>query len=539
MRILVVDDEQIMLDSITRILENETDIFVETAKTGREAIEKAHFFRPDLVMMDIKMPGISGLEALSEIRRLDPQAVLVILSAYDNFTYAQEAIRNDVFDYLLKPVNKGRILETIKKAQIHLDKIRLARKEDLEIREKYKKSLPLIESEFLHAMTHRMSEASLQEYQDLLGIEFSAGFFIAISYVFDDQPFEIEMEPEYLLRQKMADLAEEIRYLFPCFIGPVKTNPLLVFIPISTLDDDLQEHQIQENYLRKITDRLNAEKLPVKFRLGVGTVCNTALDYRRSYREALKALNAFSQNPICYFNQIESPAKFSWDNELEQKMREILESIKFGHLQKLEILFNNLSSQYTVENEPERDRLLCYLLELLLSAYRICKNTAKHNNGLSLNYQEIIAIIDPEKDLQYLFEEITTRIIDLTRLVKEGLENQTKSLILKAKDMIDNHYQNTLTLDELSRSVSVSPFYLCRLFREELGISFTSYLTKVRLEKATILLKQGLSVKECCYSVGYNDPNYFSRIFRKIYKFTPSEYRDAHLQKKGGSSYHE
>lgn len=544
MKILVVDDEQVMLDSIRRILDQETDILLETARTGREAIDKVQTFHPDLVMMDIKMPGINGLEALSEIRRLDQNVVLVILSAYDNFNYAQEAIKNDVFEYLLKPINKTRIMELIRKVQHHIEKRHFSRLEELEIREKYQKSLPIIENEFIHALTKGLDETGCMEYQELLGVRFQAGFFVAVSYLTEVDSIDKNIELQYQTRSRIAALAEEIRHLFPCFVGMHKTNPIVVFIPVSNyLNPNQQEmRKLQEGYLLKIMQRLETYKLPVKFRVGVGSIYTRSTEYRKSYHEALQALDSYTESDLCYFGDIEFHPQYDWEPEFEGYMEEILEGVRFGHSQRVELLCQNLSSKFTVKSNLERDRLLCYLLELILSAYRVSKKAVKSKDfaeHFPLGYQELSKILDCSTDLEELFDEIKLRVSNLTDYVRKSLEFHIKASILKAKEIIDHNYHQNLTLEEIARSVSISPFYFCRLFREELGVSFTEYLTKVRLGKAVDLLAQGLSVKECCYALGYNDPNYFSRIFRKYYQVSPSEYRGELVKKERGSDENE
>lgn len=544
MKILVVDDEQVMLDSIQRILNQETGILLETARTGREAIDKVQTFHPDLVMMDIKMPGINGLEALSEIRRLDQNVVLVVLSAYDNFNYAQEAIKNDVFEYLLKPINKTRIMEMIRKVQHHIEKRHFSRLEELEIREKYQKSLPIIENEFIHALTKGLDETGCMEYQELLGVRFQAGFFVAVSYLTEVDSIDGNIEFQYQTRSRIAALAEEIRHLFPCFVGMHKTNPIVIFIPVSNyLNPNQQEmRELQEGYLLKIMQRLETYKLPVKFRVGVGSIYTHSFEYRKSYHEALQALDSYTQSDLCYFRDMEFHPQHNWEPEFEGYMEEILEGVRFGHSQRVELLCQNLSSKFTVRSDRERDRLLCYLLELILSAYRVSKKAVKSMDfaeHFPLGYQELSKILNCSTDLEELFEEIKLRVVNLTDYVRKSLEFHIKASILKAKEIIDHNYHQNLTLEEIARSVSISPFYFCRLFREELGVSFTEYLTKVRLGKAVELLAQGLSVKECCFALGYNDPNYFSRIFRKYYQVSPSEYRGELVKKERGNKENE
>jgi two-component system, response regulator YesN len=528
MKILVVDDEQIMLDSICLILSKEPDLQIEIAHTGREAIEKAEIFRPELVMMDLKMPGINGMEAMTEIRRLDSQAILVILTAYENFSYAQEAIHLRVYDYLVKPINKSRLLDLITKVKQHLANIRVLRQEELALRERYKELLPFIENEFIYELINGIDDVSLGEYQELLALKFNSGFFLAVSY-HDKTSATVDnlRELGYMLRQRISDLAEEIRHFIPCLIGPLKTNPFSIFVPIEL---DLETNLDPIDIARKILHLLQNEKKNADIHIGIGRTYNASSELKRSYQESLLALSYCGQIPVYHYNDLQKQEEQSWEINLNQEIQDILEAIRFGNIDKVETLSAQLFLKYT-HLQGEQDRLFFYLLELLLTAYQIGKDSKNAHTSLS-SFEQTISIFKEKADLAEVFKEITRRIIALTLVVKEGRINQVKTIIRQAKDLIDRQFTEQLNLEDISHTIGISPFYFSRLFREEMGVSFSEYMTKLRLEKAVFLLAQGFSIKDCCFSVGYNDPNYFSRIFRKYYNMTPSEYRDEQVQLK-------
>ncbi|MGE5607609.1 MAG: response regulator [Bacteroidota bacterium] len=533
MKILVVDDEQIMLDSICLILSKDPELQVETAHTGREAIEKAEAFRPELVMMDIKMPGINGIEALTEIRRLDSQAILVILTAYENFNYAQEAIRLNVYDYMVKPINKTRLLELILKVKQHITQMREMRSAELALRERYRKLLPFIENEFMYELMNGIDEPSLAEYQELLATKFSRGFFLAISYHDNsntavDNPIELS----YAIRQRMTDLAEEIRQSIPCLIGPVKTNPLSVFIPIGRANEsNLESIEIARNILKQLQNGKKGREIHI----GIGRTYIASSELKRSYQESLLALSYCGQRPIYHYNDFEEQQDQNWEESFNQATQEILEAIKFGNVARVEALTSRLFEKYTHLQGENRDRLYFHLLEFLLAAYQFGKDLkdSKNISKLLPSFEQIIAIFKDKTDLMEVFRVIGQRIVALALIVKDGRINQVKAIIHQAKSIIDQQFTQHISLEDISHIVGISPFYFSRLFREEMGISFSEYVTKLRMEKAGAILCQGISVKECCFSVGYNDPNYFSRIFRKYYDMTPSEYRDEQMQLKG------
>ena len=137
-RILLADDEGIMLESLKKIIESNfgNECEIHTAKSGRVVVEQAQAYPPDICFMDIQMPGISGIQAIREIQKFNSSVVFVIITAYDKFNYAKEAVNLGVMEFLTKPVNKKVILETCMKAMEKVDQTRQKRSDDLKIREK-------------------------------------------------------------------------------------------------------------------------------------------------------------------------------------------------------------------------------------------------------------------------------------------------------------------------------------------------------------------------------------------------------------------
>lgn len=153
-RIMLADDEGIVLDALKFIIEKNfgDTCQIETAKTGRSVIELAEQFSPDIALMDIQMPGINGIEAIKEIRKRNKSTQFIIVSAYDKFDYAKEAINLGVVDYINKPIRQDVIVEVLKKAMKTLDTERHKRSSDLMIREKLENVVPVIESGFIYSI---------------------------------------------------------------------------------------------------------------------------------------------------------------------------------------------------------------------------------------------------------------------------------------------------------------------------------------------------------------------------------------------------
>ena len=136
-KIMLADDEGIVIDSVKFIIEKEfgDKCVVEFAKTGRSVIELAESFRPDIAVMDIQMPGINGIEAMKEIRSFSKNTIFIVMSAYDKFDYAKEAIKLGVLEYITKPMERTKIVDALKKAMDKIDSDREKRSNELLIKE--------------------------------------------------------------------------------------------------------------------------------------------------------------------------------------------------------------------------------------------------------------------------------------------------------------------------------------------------------------------------------------------------------------------
>jgi two-component system response regulator YesN len=183
-RLFIADDEQIVIDSIKFIIEKndvKADI-IGFAKSGREAIEKVEILKPDVVFMDIKMPGIDGIEAIKQIKERHKDIIFVIITAYEYFNYAKEAIDLGVLDYLLKPLNRNKVVEAIKKAIEVIEKRREAMLKELELKEKLNKIIPYLEGQFLYTtLFSGITYDDLSFYEEIFGIKLQRGYAMIVT----------------------------------------------------------------------------------------------------------------------------------------------------------------------------------------------------------------------------------------------------------------------------------------------------------------------------------------------------------------------
>lgn len=174
-RVLVADDERPLVETILRIvrrdLSSEFEI-VGTASSGREAIERADSLSPDIVLMDVRMPGLSGLDAVRELRRRGSEAVFILVTAYERFDIAREAVELGVQDYLLKPVSKEALAQSLRSASALIERRDEFERREIEYREREERMRIFVETAFLHALALGESLGpQLQSYRQALSLE--------------------------------------------------------------------------------------------------------------------------------------------------------------------------------------------------------------------------------------------------------------------------------------------------------------------------------------------------------------------------------
>ena len=225
-RIMIADDEGIVVDSFTYILKEEfgEEVVIETAKTGRSVIELAERFRPDIALMDIRMPGINGIDAIKEIRKRNAGIIFIVISAYDKFGYAQEAMSQGVMDYLNKPVDRLQLIQTVKKAMEQVDGEREKRSKELEILEKMETVTPIIESGLIYNMLFQdFFKEDIENFKKILEIDSDYGYMIALVFG-EKQEGSIltnAVGTSVRIQNHIRDLREIVKSYFSGIVGAV------------------------------------------------------------------------------------------------------------------------------------------------------------------------------------------------------------------------------------------------------------------------------------------------------------------------------
>ena len=526
-KILLADDEGIVIDSLKFIIEKNfpEKCLIESAKTGRKVIELAESFRPDIAFMDIQMPGINGIDAMKEIREANKTTVFIVMSAYDKFDYAKEAINLGVLDYLNKPVDQPKIVEVLKRAMKQVDDEKERRSQDLLIKEKLETVVPIIENNMIYtALFQDDYDSEVDSFRNLLSIDKDYGYIIVLEW--GDSQAEHHLTNAVGTGIKMQsyykEMREVIKGFYECVVGSVMANRMIIYVPYGKESLEYRERiEIIENTRTMI--RKLKKYIDVRFRAGIGSIVKLE-ECIRSYQEAQRALRK-SDGTVAHVEDLPIMVSYEANYPIDQERR-LFEMTEKGNENEALIAANRFFG-WMAENYGE------HLTDIKLKALEFvlwAEHLAITEGGMEYHFlsrQDYLPSVLALNSLDEIQQWFTSKISAACRNVVQSRDKQSSSSVERAKAYIAERYNKDISLDEVSKEVDISPYYFSKLFKEETGENFIEYLTGLRISRAKQLITgSDMTMKEICTEVGYSDPNYFSRIFKKNVGVTPTEYKD-------------
>lgn len=487
-KILIVDDELIERKGLNKILTKEfKDILeIELAFNGKNAIEKAKSFKPDIIFMDIKMPGINGIEAMKIIKQDLKDVNVVIISAFDSFKYAQAAINNNAYEYLLKPVKRKDILNCVRRLmKFHDEKIKEKEKKEF-LKNANIKSLEVIKENIIEYITNNnISKIKQLKNIGLDIISYNSG----VSGI-------IEVDNNKEIREFISNYLDE--NYNKCILKNLNNYILFFF------EDENKEYKKEfRNLYKTILNKFDRE---LKIEFGkYESIDSIYTTYKNNLR------NLYGDEII----KDEYIYPINLENELIEKINLSILNESLEILNKIFIWIDKY-----IKNDSKKKR---YLTEL-----EILINRTLYDKLDETKILKPIEIRDEfkENELMIIKKEMKDKLTkNINRALDESNSN-VEEVINKAKIFISNNYMKDITLDLVASEMCISPYYFSKLFKKEAGINFIEYLTNERINNAKYMIRNtNKSIKQISSEIGYNDPNYFSRVFKKHTGYSPSKYK--------------
>ncbi len=532
--ILLVDDESAVREGIRNRTPWERYNFkvVGEAGNGIEALEMIEELHPDVVITDIRMPYLDGMELIQEIRKSHPPVTIIIISGYDEFTYAQQAIRYDVSEYVLKPVTSEDICNLLERTEKRLDEDIIRIQDQNRLKNAYKQALPLIREKFLVSLltpVHQSSNASLISKAKDYGFNLEGDEFIVATFETDHDEQDNPLEAMALLEVTLDVLQREGKDIVFQF-----ENQIVIIFTSNSHGEEQYDSLFRKQTFRKVEQLLAyLEKyFPFTIIIGVGNLVHLPSAIAQSYRQALEALNYSSFYPeqhIMVISDLEKPDTQKDKSHLRELLSDVILAVKLGTEEQVVESVNNLFGEEAASLPFEG--LQAFLLELSSSL-----------NALLESYNHTLFQLGGESDSRSFFSDLgslntlgkarrwlTKVAMAIHTIISGQRENSHIQFVQEAKGLIAKHFTEAgFGLEQVCEMIGVSPSYFSSTFKREMGISFVQYLTTLRMNRAKeLLVKSEGKTYEIAQAIGFTEPNYFSFCFKRHEGVSPSQYRHA------------
>lgn len=527
-KIMLVDDEEEVRTSIIKKINWEANGFmvVGDAENGRDAIEKIEVLEPNVIMTDIKMPYMDGLALTETIKKRFPSTKVIIFSGFDDFSYAKEAIRLGVTEYILKPVNVEELTEILKKVKLKLDEeIESVRNIDL-LREKYKSNMPILRESFLNRLI--MAGATDEEVTEKL-MEYGTDIGNAKKWVVSVADIELEnasIRGELLKEKKLIPIYVKkfienqlMLYCRQAVFESVKDSRIVI---ISALD----EYNSQTGLTDVFRDICKSAKrvLGIGITIGIGKSSQSLANIMESYKSAVDAIGykkIVGSGDIVYIHDVE-PVSTGVLKFEENEETELISAIKFGPEERITEAIRLITEKMASVKVHSR-QYQAYMFSVMTCIISIMQQYEVSLAGID-NCMEMVSKMASSEDFK---ESLSGVCYKINEILRKNRESTSKQVINEAKEYIHENYKDPeLSLENMCRYLHLSPAYFSTLFKKETGQTCIAYLTDVRLGKAVELLeKTDAKTYMIAEEVGYPEQNYFSYVFKKKFGVSPTKYR--------------
>lgn len=524
-KVLIAETEQSVIEDITNIFQEEVKEakVIAHAFTGREAVQMTLELKPELVLIDIKIKGLNGLEAVRKIREIDQQVHIIIISAYDYFEFARVAMVLKVSDYILKPYNKATLLKSIRTENALILGERKRISCEYQETKIYNLAMEYVEYSFIYSMLFNHNfDNDVEHYKEVFGI-IDLGYIINIemapTLVWDASQVEkIKRYYNKKIKKVISEYADSI-------IGPTIGNRIVVYVffrenepgHVNGFIKDIKEKRQEAIVMAYHIVDLMKNDYQIDVNVGIGSV-RSIKSIHSSYEESLKCLKYERVQNVVHIKELKMKQISSFDySEIESKL---LENVKYGKQEAVDIFTEILELIRPYHNTERKNKIFELLL---LSCY-----ASRSNKGKELECFECDRILDELSSLSDEVQEVWAikKFESILRSVKNGNIGKKSIAINLAMEYIQRHYNEDLTLNEVSKYVNISPQHFSKIFKDETQQNFVEWIAKLRIDKAKEYMNTSdMTIKEICYIVGYQDPNYFSRIFKKYVGVSPTEYQ--------------
>ncbi len=491
--------------------------FCGEAADGEMALPLLRAAQPDVLITDIKMPFMDGLQLSKVVRERMPWVKIIILSGHDEFEYAQQAINIGVTDYLLKPVTVQKLQNTLQKLSVRLDQERKEQDNLKKLQEQVEENRTALRERLLfNLVVGAISPTDVIEKGQMLGLDLIARYYLVVVLKIElgDRTEQYDYDELQGIQRHIIELAGKNPDVFAL---KRDWGDLILVVKGSTPEYFEEERDLLLEEIKQAV-----AKTRYQLTIGVGSPKKRITDIRQSFIEALINIqnstggNKSGLNHAFERTELLKVDKSAVENYLRSGVKDGFEEFFNAYLRPLG------------ETALKSDLIKNYIFaDAVLSIAKLVNDLGGEVDKVVPELNSIDTIMSDIKTIEQLREQ-THKILSNALAYRDSQPNgQYKNLIRQAREYIQHHYADPeLSLNEAASQANLSASHFSVVFSQETGQTFKEYLTEVRINKAKELLRMtSLRSADIAYQVGYNDPHYFSTAFKKNTGLTPIEFR--------------
>lgn len=533
-RLVIVDDEAAVRFGLSTYFDwSQYGIeVVGEADDGDVALEVIERVRPNIVLTDVRMPHMDGIRLSMEIKERLPTTQIVFVSGHDDVDYLKSALKVNAVDYIFKPVNMQELTTVIERVVTVLQDAEQERTYIVDMQVKLTQSMPLLREKFLMSLirdgvTH---PERIKDKLDFLGLDLPmAADYWTILVNIDDSAVVVLTRSErdqQLLSYSVLNIIQEL--INQNMHGYMFENRNGEFVGILRMrKEDNQEEQLFR-LAEEIRDNLQ-RWLKISVTIGVGERISSLTLLPQSYTQAREAAEQrwfLGKNHILSIDNLQQDKNTFYRFDLAQGER-ILSMVKAADKDKLLLELDKVFEPLARSRKEGLATCRYVSLQLILLTSRLMLELNMLAPEIADKETLLWEQVFKQETMLDLRTIVEAHLLEVCERVGEKRNGKPKNVIERIQVLIDQRYAENLQVGDIAKEVFLSPTYLCLLFKQETGETINEYITRARIEKAKELLRDPRNkFYEVCYMVGYSDPSYFSKLFKKITGLTPSAFRD-------------
>lgn len=525
--VFAVDDEPIVLEGIRSKIDWEGSgfTFAGEATDGEIALSMIHEIKPDILVTDIKMPFMDGLQLAEAIKRTQPWIKIIILSGHDEFDYAKKAISIGIEDYLLKPFTPDELLTSLNKTAAQIDKERKQLSDISRLREELKSNEALIKKEFLNNLVHGSADTNIvMQKCSELGINLISRYYKVLISRIESRTGNSQNQQEAcsLLNSYSSAINEAVSFFHH--------SNLLVCIFKGSTQEELDDNSFRA---AETINHIATKNDDCTVLTAIGKTVEHLAQLKVSYEDAKKILQASTSNKE---NRIISSDDLSVsENGIDSSdalldLNEgdpLVDKLKYAAKGDIQSIIEE-SMELIKKNPDQFSVFASYLLvDLIFAVSKLVEKLGGNIKELNPEILQRKFIDDAVSDEERFTKTLEQVLVFALEFRDSKVTGKYADVILKAKRFIEENYadQNT-TLTSVAEAVALSPNHFSTIFSQECKTTFIEYLTNVRMENAKRLIREtDMKGYDIAYECGFSDPHYFSYIFKKNTGLSPREYK--------------